>query len=132
MFIYEIIHLLSGRILTIYIIKLAFMNNNVINPATMQQWLNNNLSPQKVEESLISNGYESGTIRNYLLEFDKLRRAKRQTMGFILMGVGGFLGFIACVMAILNVIPDMQDLFLFGLTMLGISIVLYGMYLAFN
>ena len=108
------------------------MNNSVINTATMQQWLNNNLSPQKVEESLISSGYESGAISNYLVEFNKLRRAKWQFLGFVLMGVGGFLGFIACVMAMLNIIPDMQDFFLFGLTMLGIGIVLYGMYLAFD
>lgn len=108
------------------------MNNTVINTATMQQWLNNNLSTKKVEETLISSGYESGVISNYLQEFDKLRRAKKQFWGFVLMGIGGFLGFIACVMAMLNVIPDMQDFFLFGLTMLGISIVLYGMYLAFN
>ena len=132
MFISKIIHLLSVRFLTHYTLKLANMNNTIINAATMQQWLNNNLSAKKVEETLISSGYETGAISNYLLEFDKLRRSRRQFIGFVLMGVGGFLGFIACVMAMLYVIPDMQDFFLFGLTMLGISMVLYGMYLAFN
>jgi len=132
MFFSKIIHLLSIRFLTLYTPKLASMNNTIINTATMQQWLNNNLSPKKVEETLISSGYETGVISNYLLEFDKLRKSRRQFIGFVLMGVGGFLGFIACVMAMLNVIPDMQDFFLFGLTMLGISLVLYGMYLAFN
>ena len=108
------------------------MNNSTLNAATIQLWMKDKLSTKAIEESLISNGYESQTINEYIKEYNRLLRTKRQITGVVLMGVGGFVGFIACVMALLNLIPDMQDFFLFGLTMVGIGIVFYGMYLAFN
>ena len=108
------------------------MNNGNINAATVQLWINEKLSQKAVEESLVSGGYESGLITEYLTEFRRLKNAKKQFNGFVLMGLGGFIGFIACVMAMLDVIPNFQDFFLFGLTMVGIGIVLYGMYLAFQ
>jgi hypothetical protein len=108
------------------------MNNNALNPAMIQLWLNDNFSQKAVEESLISKGYAHSLIDEYIKEFKRLKDARKQITGFVLMGIGGFLGFIACVMAILNIVPDFQDFFLFGVTIVGISIVLYGMYLAFQ
>ncbi len=108
------------------------MNNNTLNSAMLQLWLNDNFSLKAVEESLVSKGYSNNLINDYIVEFKRLKNARKQLTGFILMGIGGFLGFIACVMAILNIIPDFQDFFLFGVTILGISMVLYGMYLAFQ
>lgn len=108
------------------------MNNNPLNSAMLQLWLNDNFSPKAIEESLVAKGYTNNLINDYLIEFKKLKNARKQSTGFILMGIGGLLGFIACVMAILNIIPDFQDFFLFGVTIVGISLVLYGMYLAFQ
>jgi hypothetical protein len=108
------------------------MNNAIINTVSVQEWINNKLSLKAVEETLNSSGYESELVFAYLNEFKRQKNAKKQFTGFVLMGIGGFIGFIACVMALLNVIPDFQDFFLFGLTMVGIGIVLYGMYLALN
>ena len=108
------------------------MNNSAINADTIQLWIRDKLSTKAIEESLTSSGYEPQTISEYLSEFNRLKRGKRQLMGIILMGIGGFIGFIACVMALLDLIPGMQDFFLFVLTMIGISIVFYGMYLVFQ
>ncbi len=108
------------------------MNNNALNGAMIQLWLNDNFSQKAVEESLVSKGYAHNLIEEYIKEFKRLRDARKQFTGFVMMGIGGFLGFVACVMAMLNVIPDFQDFFLFGVTILGISLVLYGMYLAFQ
>jgi len=108
------------------------MNNSIINADTIQLWINANLSQKAIEETLVSNGYEPQIITQYLSEYNKIKRGKRQLTGIVLMGIGGFIGFIACVMAILDLIPGMQDFFLFVLTMIGISIVFYGMYLVFQ
>lgn len=108
------------------------MNNSAINAETIQLWIKEKLTPKAIEESLISQGYESRAIIEYMSEYNRLVRVKRQITGFVLMGVGGFIGFIACVMALLNLVPDMQSFFLFGLTMVGVGIVFYGMYLAFQ
>ena len=108
------------------------MNNNAVNIANVQLWVNSNLSQTAVEESLISAGYDSELIMAYIIAFKKRKNAQKQFTGFLLMGIGGFLGFIACVMAMLNIVPGFQDFFLFGLTIIGICTVLYGMYLTFN
>ena len=108
------------------------MNNSTINMATIQLWLKQNLTHQDVEQSLVSNGYESELILEYLGEFNKQKRIKKQFIGFLLMGIGGFLGFIACVMTLLNIFPNLHDFFLFGITMVAVSMALYGLYLAFQ
>ena len=108
------------------------MNNSSINLATIQQWMKQNLTHQDVEQSLLANGYESGIVSEYLKEFTKQKKAKKQLFGFILMAIGAFIGFVACVMTIVNVIPDLHDFFLFGVTMLAVSLAMYGMYIAFQ
>ena len=108
------------------------MNNSAINTDTIQLWINAKLSQKAIEETLISNGYEPQTISEYLTEYNRIKRGKKQLTGIVLMGIGGFIGFIACVMALLDLIPGMQDFFLFALTIIGISIVFYGMYLVFQ
>jgi ABC-type lipoprotein release transport system permease subunit len=108
------------------------MNNSSINLAKIQQWMNQNLSHQDVEQTLIANGYETGTVTEYLKEFTRQKRAKKQMFGFILMAIGAFIGFVACVMTIINVIPDLHDFFLFGVTMVAVSLAFYGMYIAFQ
>ncbi len=108
------------------------MNNSSINLATIQLWMKQNLTHQDVEQSLLANGYESGIVSEYLKEFTKQKKAKKQLFGFILMAIGAFIGFVACVMTIVNVIPDLHDFFLFGVTMLAVSLAMYGMYIAFQ
>ena len=108
------------------------MNSSAINASIIRVWMNQNLSHQTIEETLISNGYESHTISEYLTEYTRQKRAKKQLTGFMLMGIGAFLGFIACVLTLVNLIPDLHDAFLFGLTTVAICIVFYGLYIAFE
>ena len=108
------------------------MNNSAVNRATIQSWIDDRLTIESVEQSLISSGYESGEIKEYLQQFQRIKNTKRQITGFVFMAVGAFVGFLACVMAMINPFPDIQDFFLFGFTLIAVGLMMYGMYLVFN
>ena len=104
------------------------MNNNAITATTFQMWIKENLSPSAVEERLHGIGVEHNSVPEYVREFKKQKRANRMLTGFILMGVGGFIGFISCVLTLINPLPDMHDIFLYGGTSMAIIIAFIGLY----
>ncbi len=109
------------------------MDNPItINSALINQWSIERLSMQEVEEKLIALGYDSDYINVHLKEFNKLKYAKRQNAGFVLVGIGALLGFLSCVLTMVNPIPDLNDFFLYGLTSIAIIVVMMGLYLVFE
>ena len=109
------------------------MDNPItINSALINQWSIERLSMQEVEEKLIALGYDSNYINVHLKEFNKLKYAKRQSAGFVLLGIGALLGFLSCVLTMVNPIPDLNDFFLYGLTSIAIIVVMMGLYLVFE
>ena len=107
------------------------MNNIAINNATIQSWIDNRLTIESVEQSLISNGYETDEIQDYIQQFKKIKNSNKLITGIVIMGIGAFMGFLACVIAMINPMPDIQDFFLFGLTLVAVGLMIYGMYLVF-
>ena len=109
------------------------MDNPInINSALINQWSIERLSMQEVEQKLIALGYDSDYINVHLKEFNKLKYAKRQSAGFVLLGIGALLGFLSCLLTMVNPIPDLNDFFLYGLTSLAIVIVSIGFYYIFE
>lgn len=103
-----------------------------INTSLLQQWFNENLKINEVEAKLASQGLDEESFANHLKEFKKLINAKRQTTGFVLMGIGAFLGFVACVVTMLSFSPLVNDIFMYGMTSVAVVIVMYGLYLVFE
>ena len=103
-----------------------------VNISTIQQWMANKLSPQAVEEELIANGLDAETIAEYLQAFKRLRNNQRQFTGFICLGIGAFLGFLSCVLTLINIMPQFYNVILYGLTSLAIIIILIGLYYIFE
>jgi hypothetical protein len=56
-------------------------------------------------------------------------RQRRRSNGFIVTTAGALLGFISCVMALLNPFPELYHLILYGATSLSIVLVFAGLYL---
>lgn len=56
----------------------------------------------------------------------------RQTKGFICLAAGAFLGFISCVITLINPIPELYNLVLYGLTSIAVIIIFIGLYLVFE
>ena len=98
----------------------------------IQEWLSEKLDEEKVEQKLLALGYDEMTKMAYLKEFKKIRNAGRQRRGFIYLGVGGFLGFISCVLTLTNPVPELFNWILFGLTSISILLICRGLYSVFE
>jgi hypothetical protein len=111
---------------------LVMSNSSAINATLIQTWISGNQTLPNIEEQLIAEGYDDDTVKTYLKEFNKVKRSKKQFTGFILMGVGAFLGFVSCLLTILNPFPEFYNIILYGLTMFAITIILVGLYFVFE
>lgn len=103
-----------------------------LNQADIKQWLMFRYTPKQVESMLLEKGYDAQRIETYLNAYKKERSAKNHFNGFIVLGVGAFLGFASCLLSILNPWPDLYYPVLFGFTGLAICFIMAGLYLVFE
>jgi hypothetical protein len=103
-----------------------------VETATIQQWISTKLEPKTIEQELIAKGLDADAVAAHLAEYKRVKNAKRQTTGFICMAVGAFLGFISCVLTLVNPIPELYNLILYGLTSLAILVIFWGLYFVFE
>ncbi len=108
------------------------MSSQFVNSSIIQNWVTENLNIQKVEQNLLALGYDEQTRDAYLLEYRKIKNAKKQFKGFIYLGVGAFLGFLSCVLTLINPVPELYNWILFGLTSISILIICLGLYNIFE
>ncbi len=98
----------------------------------IEQWIINQPDLQTIEAELLLKGMDAETISSHISEYKRLRNSKRQFTGFCSMGLGAFLGFISCILSIINPVPELYNLILFGLTSVAILIIFYGLYCLFE
>ena len=103
-----------------------------VDNTTIQQWIAAKLEPEAIEQQLKETGLDQTSISTHLRAFRKQKNAKKQQAGFICMGLGALLGFISCVLTILNPVPALYNVILFGLTSVSILIICFGLYLVFE
>ncbi len=103
-----------------------------INSVTIEQWMQTYASPEALEKDLILKGFDAETVAAYIKNFKKQRIAKRQFKGFVLMGIGAFLGFISCLLTLTKAVPVLYDAILYGLTIIAVIIILIGLYFVFE
>ncbi len=104
------------------------MSSSAVNTAAVQQWLAEKLDIQKVKDKITAIGYDEETAALYLKEFNKIRYKKRQTAGFVCLAAGALLGFISCVLTLINPIPELYNWILYGLTSVAVGIIVLGLY----
>ena len=108
------------------------INETEINASLINQWLVERLNSEEIEAKLMALGVDSDNRAVYIKAYNKIKYAKRQSLGFILAGIGALLGFVSCVLTMINPIPALNDFFLFGLTTIAVIIVFAGLYLVFE
>lgn len=102
------------------------------NYALFRQWMREKLDPQSIREKLIALGHDETSVESHLQAFAKMKQSDRQTNGFIVTGIGAVLGFISCVLTVINPVPEIYNLILYGLTSIAILTICYGLYLIFE
>lgn len=103
-----------------------------VDPAVIEQWLSQKLTVDQIQQQLSSMGHDESNIKHYLDAFKKLRYEKRRWNGFICMGLGALIGFISCVLSLINPIPELYYITLYGLTSVAIIVVFLGLYFVFE
>ncbi len=94
-----------------------------------RSWQQRNISKSLVQEELINQGFSAEEITSMLEEYTRYRIGRRNTMGWCMMGLGGFLGLISCVLTMLDPLPDFRGLFMYGFTSVAVTMAFYGCYL---
>ena len=105
---------------------------STIDQTEIRQWITDRLTVQKIEELLRSKGLDAETISLYLKEFNKQRYEIRRAKGFVFASSGAVLGFVGCVLAILNPLPELYYLGLYGFTSIAAVLIFMGLYFLFE
>ena len=103
-------------------------NTDSVSLTTIQQWIAEKRDIQLIEEELCAQGHDSASIETCIREFKKIKYAKRQGIGFTFLVIGAVLGFISCLLSILNPIPDLYYVILYGLTSIAVLLICAGLY----
>lgn len=53
----------------------------------------------------------------------------RTSNGWKCMAIGSFIGFVGCVLTMLDIIPEARDFWMFGVTLLGVIVAFFGCFL---
>lgn len=94
-----------------------------------RSWQQRNVSKAVVQEELNNQGFSLEEITSMLEDYNRYRIARRNTMGWTLMGLGGLLGLVSCIFTMLDPMPVIRGFFMYGLTSLAVVMALYGCYL---
>ncbi len=113
-------------------IAMNYPAGTAIDETILREWITAKLEPEAVEDQLRNRGLDTEQIREHLKTFRKLRNARRQYQGFFWTALGAFLGFLSCVLTILNPVPELYGVILFGLTSIAILLICLGLYFVFE
>lgn len=106
--------------------------SRMIDKNLLQEWLVTKMEPQAISESLLSQGHDEDFVNACLQAYKKAKNEKKQFAGFVVTGLGALLGFLGCVFSLVNPIPELYNLFLYGFTSLAILLIVGGMYMVFE
>ncbi|MBK9106622.1 MAG: hypothetical protein IPL92_19205 [Saprospiraceae bacterium] len=99
------------------------------NEMVFRKWEQHKMSKSQILEELGSHPLSPEEITTVWDNYSRYRVGKRNTQGWMLMGVGGFIGFVSCVITMIDPLPDFRGLFMYGFTSIAIMMALYGCYL---
>jgi len=103
-----------------------------LDTALIRSWVDAKLEPGNVEAQLKMMGFTDEKVADYLKEYKKERYAGRRMNGFLFAGLGAVIGFISCLLSIINPVPELYNLILFGLTSVAILLICLGLYFLFE
>lgn len=106
--------------------------STAIDNTVLRHWVEQKLPAETVRTMLQESGLDEETISQYLRQFRKLRGEKRQFTGFIILGIGSFLGLLSTILSLINPIPELFNLVLYGFTSVALVVIFLGLYFIFE
>lgn len=93
------------------------------------QWYSANQKKEQILQHLERQNFSVQDRDEIVKKYYQFKDAKRSHLGWILMLIGGIVGLISCILTILDFMPSLRNLWMYGLTSLGVIIAFYGCYL---
>ena len=93
------------------------------------KWQQRKMSKSQVWEELGNQGLSSEEIMSVWESYYRYCLDRRNAQGWLCMGIGGFLGLVSCVLTMLEPLPVLRGVFMYGLTSVAVAMALYGCYL---
>lgn len=94
-----------------------------------RKWHQHKMSKTEVLDTLGNQGLSPEEITSVWENYYRFRIDHRNTRGWLWMGIGGFLGLVSCVLTMLEPLPVLRGVFMYGLTSVAVAMALYGCYL---
>lgn len=97
-----------------------------------EQWRHKGFSDEQILDALKAGGLSEEEAETQLRQYRKFRNEERSRMGFYLTAIGSFLGFVSCVLTMMDIFPELRGFMLYGLTSLGLLLIFAGLFLIFE
>lgn len=107
-------------------------NIQYISTEYYEKWKSKSLSDNVIVDELRQHGLDSLQIVEILSLFKKKKNDEKQTLGFVILGIGAFIGFLSCVFTMLDLIPELRGFMLYGLTSIALVFIMAGLYFVFE
>ena len=98
----------------------------------LKAWVAEKVDEEMVRERLIAKGLGGDMLGKHVKEFRRLRNARRQSVGFIITAIGALLGFISCILTMMDIVPSWNGFFLYGLTSVAVTLACGGLWYIFE
>ena len=105
---------------------------NLIYDDFYYKWKTSNGSEDQIINDLRQNGMDSLQIIEILNFCKKKANDEKQNTGFLLTGIGAFIGFLSCVFTMLDLLPEFRGFMLYGLTSIALVFIFIGLYFIFE
>lgn len=97
-----------------------------------EHWDHQQISLEAIKNELTSKGYSSDQLEEILSLYKKKKLQERTQKGLWLIGIGLIIGFLSCVFTLMELLPDLRNFILYGLTSIAILFVIIGGYFVFE
>jgi hypothetical protein len=99
------------------------------NEVLFRRWHQTKMTKARAMEELQRQQLSAEEMASIWDSYYRYRVDKRNTLGWLMMGIGGTLGLVSCVLTMLDPVPAFRGLFMYGFTSTAVMIALYGCYL---
>jgi hypothetical protein len=107
-------------------------NTSIVYDDFYYKWKTSNGSEDQIINDLRQNGMDSLQIIEILNFCKKKANDEKQNTGFLLTGIGAFIGFLSCVFTMLDLLPEFRGFMLYGLTSIALVFIFIGLYFIFE
>ena len=107
-------------------------HTNLKYESLFKSWDFNKKSPEEMMLDLRNLGLSEEEVNNIYDQYNKIKLHERHLKGMMMMLIGGFIGFLSCVLTMLDLFPEIRGFTLYGLTSIGVLIAFIGAYFVFE